>query len=76
MICDRCGTTNFRTSRLRLEDIMRLLAFGYPVRCRTCYTRLYVSLMLALRMRRAEKAAKGLDEHVGKHRSSAVVGRS
>jgi hypothetical protein len=50
-IC-KCQVPRIRLSRLRLSDLWRLLAFGYPVRCRRCNTRGYTDLLQAIRIRR------------------------
>ena len=45
-----------RTSRLRVEDVIRLFILQYPLRCRNCLEREYVNLFSALNLRKAEKA--------------------
>jgi hypothetical protein len=55
MKCYHCGSTSFRTSKFRAWDLSRLFQFQYPVRCRTCHERDYVSLLLALNIRMAER---------------------
>jgi len=56
MECKLCGSTKFRVSRLRLPDVSHLIFFQYPIRCRVCYKREFVSLLKALSVRRANKA--------------------
>lgn len=55
MECKLCGSTKFRVSRLRVPDISQLIFFRYPIRCRTCYKREFVSYFTALRVRRESK---------------------
>ena len=61
---------SFRTSRIRLSDIARLLLFQDPVRCRACRERQFTGLMLALnlrqagRVRRTEERAKRTEENL------------
>jgi hypothetical protein len=56
MECKLCGSTKFRVSRLRLPDLSHLIVLHYPIRCRVCYKREFVSLLKALKIRRANKA--------------------
>jgi DNA-directed RNA polymerase subunit RPC12/RpoP len=53
--CINCEATTFRTSKLRLTDIARLLILQYPVRCRHCGMRMFVGIHLAYRVHRARK---------------------
>lgn len=62
MRCPYCGSTSFRTSRLRLSDIARLLLFQYPVRCRACRERQFTGLTLALNLRQAGRIRR-MEEH-------------
>jgi hypothetical protein len=39
--CPLCGSSNFRASRFRVEDIAELLVLKYPVRCLICLERSY-----------------------------------
>jgi hypothetical protein len=55
MKCNHCGSTEFRTSKLRKPDLSHLLLLRYPVRCRVCFDRAFVSIFLALKLRQAEK---------------------
>ena len=52
MECKLCGSKKFRVSRLRIPDLYKLLCFRYPVRCRTCYRRVFVNLIVARGIRR------------------------
>jgi hypothetical protein len=52
MECRLCGSKKFRVSRLRLPDLFKLLSLRYPVRCRTCYRRVFVSFFAARAIRR------------------------
>lgn len=51
MKCPYCGSSRFRLSHLRLKDTARLVFFRYPVRCRLCRERSYVSLSKAMSIR-------------------------
>ncbi len=55
MICPHCGSAKFRASKLRVLDLPRLLILRYPVRCRICYKRKFVGILLAMKVRRADK---------------------
>jgi hypothetical protein len=55
MECKLCGSTKFRVSRLRVPDFSELIFLQYPVRCRVCYKREFVSLLAAFRIRRANR---------------------
>jgi len=52
MECKLCGSKKFRVSRLRIPDLYKLLWLRYPVRCRTCYRRVFVSIFVARGIRR------------------------
>lgn len=56
MECKLCGSTKFRVSRLRLPDVSQLIFLQYPIRCRVCYKREFVSFLKAINIRRANKA--------------------
>ena len=56
-LCDRCGSSRFRTSRLRLSDLPRLFLFRYPVRCLVCRRRSYAPALWILD-RKLKKARK------------------
>ncbi len=55
MECKLCGSTKFRVSRLRVPDLSQLIFFQYPVRCRICYKREFVSIFTAMKVRHANK---------------------
>ena len=55
MKCINCDSSTFRTSKLRLFDIARLLFMQYPVRCRHCHARKFVSVVAAFGIYRARK---------------------
>jgi hypothetical protein len=50
MRCIICGSTTFRLSRLRVSDLPRMAIFQYPVRCRNCSKRAFISFPLALKV--------------------------
>jgi hypothetical protein len=39
LVCRHCGMRNFRRSRFRKTDLVRVLLLQYPVRCRECHER-------------------------------------
>lgn len=47
ILCSRCGSTEFQSSRLRFSDLGRLLRLQVPIRCRTCKHRRHASMLLA-----------------------------
>ena len=51
--CHDCGSKNLRTSLLRFRDVLHLLEFQYPVRCRICKKRWYAPLFLTLHLPRS-----------------------
>ncbi len=57
--CRICGRADFRLSRLRSRDLGRVLAFQYPVRCRTCRERFYVFALRALTIGRGARHPQG-----------------
>ncbi len=69
MKCPHCGSTSFRTSRLRLSDIPRLLLFQLPVRCRTCREREFTGFMLAMNLRQAGRIRQ-MEERTRKSKES------
>jgi hypothetical protein len=50
--CSGCGSSDFRLSHFRGEDVFQLVCFQYPVRCRTCRQRDYAFFWQALKIRR------------------------
>jgi hypothetical protein len=58
MNCQWCGSSEIRSSRLRLADLPRLSVLRYPVRCRSCEERYFISVFAALKLRAAEKARR------------------
>jgi hypothetical protein len=58
MNCQWCGSPEIRNSRLRLADLPRLSVLRYPVRCRSCEERYFISLFTALKLRAAERARR------------------
>jgi hypothetical protein len=55
MECRVCGSKTFRVSRLRIPDISQLIVFRYPIRCRSCYKRVFVNFIAALKVRRESR---------------------
>lgn len=70
MRCNICGSTTFRLSRLRISDLWRLAIFQYPVRCRECYKRAFMSFPSARKIRAQDKL-----RHQQKHGESSVAPR-
>lgn len=62
MKCPYCGASRFRISHLRFSDLLCLVVFRYPVRCRLCRERIHVSLPEAMRIRRASRLHKHVIE--------------
>lgn len=56
LYCPECGSTDLRTSHLRMRDYVHLLAMQFPVRCRMCKARSYGALRLALQLPRPQHA--------------------
>jgi hypothetical protein len=59
--CSVCLSSDFRLSRVRSGDILRLVLLMYPVRCQECFRRDTVFLPKALLYRKsiaAEHSAK------------------
>ena len=73
MKCQYCGSTKLRTSRFRVGDVVRLLLFQYPLRCRACRERDYAGLMLAIGLRQAEKARRAEESAAGRNREKAAL---
>jgi hypothetical protein len=59
MKCLWCGTENVRVSRFQLQDLIRLPALQYPMRCRDCLKREYRSVFLILASSLAGRAGRG-----------------
>lgn len=55
LTCRFCGLSNLRTSRLRLGDLPRLVLLHYPVRCRECKMRSYVTVFSVLGLRHSRR---------------------
>jgi hypothetical protein len=49
--CKKCGHTNLRNSQFRFGDLLQLLLFQLPIRCRFCRKRYYVLIPTALAIR-------------------------
>jgi|HubBroStandDraft_1064217.scaffolds.fasta_scaffold12669_2 hypothetical protein len=58
MDCRWCGSPSIRISRLRFSDVLRLVVLLYPVRCRACEQRYFVSAFTAFKLHAAEKARR------------------
>lgn len=50
IFCSQCGFSDFVPSRIRLADWRRLLLLRFPLRCRTCRHRMFVSLAQGIRL--------------------------
>ena len=74
MKCPYCGASRFRLSHLRFSDFVCLLAFRYPVRCRLCRERTYVSFATALRLRAESRThrAAAIEQHEARIRQEAA----
>lgn len=51
--CKLCGLSEFRASRLRRKDFLRLLFLRLPIRCHACHERTFAPLMAVLRLSRS-----------------------
>jgi hypothetical protein len=51
--CPTCFSSDFRLSRIRSRDILRLVLLMYPVRCQECFRRGSVFLPMALLYRKS-----------------------
>jgi hypothetical protein len=49
--CPICASTQYRRSRLRKGDFLRLFVLLYPVRCLKCSCRQHIFLLQALRFK-------------------------
>ncbi len=61
--CGMCGLSNFRVSRLRKRDLLHLFLLKFPVRCRECSRRDYVSIseLMKIRQEARLRRAKAAD---------------
>lgn len=57
LVCARCGSGEVRTSRPRSSDLLPVIFFLRPVRCRSCLQRYFVSIFAAKKLEREEAAA-------------------
>lgn len=55
MKCNNCGSTRVRVSRLKISDLAQLLSFNYPLRCHSCFDRVYVRIPVAWQLHQAER---------------------
>jgi hypothetical protein len=64
--CRNCGLSSFRIShfRFRAPDLSQLFLLRFPVRCRICHERTFVSLPQYLKLRR---------EHKTRHRKNGIM---
>ena len=67
-----CGAENFRPSRLRLADAGHLPLLHYPVRCRACHQRGYVSFLKIFAVRRDAKT-RGWHAHIRCQRHQKIL---
>jgi len=51
LLCNDCGSTQFRRSRLRMSDLRKLIQLRYPVRCTVCNARRFASIPVVLSIR-------------------------
>jgi hypothetical protein len=57
-VCHSCGSSELRISRLRNEDLGKLLSLRYPVRCRVCRERTFVFLLYAFGLNKKRSGRK------------------
>jgi len=53
--CRSCGSQEFRISHLRSTDLHWLLLMQWPVRCRVCGARIFVTWFSAWQIRRTQR---------------------
>jgi DNA-directed RNA polymerase subunit RPC12/RpoP len=51
-ICYQCGSEFLRRSHFRSDDLTELLRLHWPVRCRSCSERQFVSVFRIMSLRR------------------------
>jgi hypothetical protein len=56
--CSTCNDSDVRFSRFRLVDTLPLVLMLFPIRCRACYKRSYISVPKALKMRSRSRRRK------------------
>lgn len=61
--CRICGSDNLRPSHFRIMDVVHLLFLRYPVRCRLCRHRGYVSISRISEVRREARARRRREAH-------------
>ena len=73
MHCPKCGSNQFRVSRLRPSDFLQLLMFRYPIRCRVCNKRRFAGLSTALKVQQADTARHEEQRRMNKSRHAQAV---
>jgi ribosomal protein L33 len=53
LACRNCGVRNFRLSRFRKTDLVRVLLLQFPVRCRECRERGYAFILDIFKLKSA-----------------------
>lgn len=56
--CPHCGLRTIRRSQIRVMDVPRLLLLRYPMRCRTCRARFYITIFALVRLRKEARARR------------------
>ena len=56
--CNHCGSSDFRASHIRAIDLSQLIFFKLPVRCTTCWERVFACLPEFFRLRREHRARR------------------
>jgi hypothetical protein len=69
--CPVCGSSNLRPSHFQTKDLAYLLVLRYPVRCRSCRKRFYVSIFIIGKIRRDAEARRNR-EQLEEHKSQAA----
>lgn len=54
MLCGYCGANSFRISRMRPADLPKLLLMLFPVRCRRCNKRTFITVFQAVIVQKKE----------------------
>jgi hypothetical protein len=55
MECMLCGSNKFRLSKLHPPDLLLLIRFQYPVRCKACHKRATAGFLTAMKVNREDK---------------------
>jgi len=74
VFCHECGSLMVRQATLRIADAVYLLTLRYPVRCRTCRKRWYISLFRARRLPRSPER-RPIGKKTDRHRAVESISK-